>query len=163
MKAHWNSSLIVTTGGEPRNISPQSGKYVACSHGIVRRSLARTHGLPQLVMLSCAAGSCAADLQPHLEPHLERGRWCWERAARLALPAPPVGSLLGDTECLIMEFAKAPCHTSPSRVLCDSFHTVTKAVSTLLLGPLQPNQSISSKLQKCKRWRLKPPHARLDS
>jgi hypothetical protein len=65
VKTLWNISLILATGGEPRNFSPQSGKHVACSEGIVERSPRRTHGL---LHLSFGSWTPAVGPQPKAMP-----------------------------------------------------------------------------------------------
>ena len=48
VKTQWNICLVMATGGEPRNISPQSEKHVVCSYGIVKRLPAGIHQLRQI-------------------------------------------------------------------------------------------------------------------
>ena len=48
VKTLWDISLITATGGEPRNVSPQTEQRVVGSEGIVKRSFAGALGLLQL-------------------------------------------------------------------------------------------------------------------
>jgi len=56
VKSLWDICLITAAARDPRNVSPLTQEHVVCSCGLVRRSLARTHGPPQLSFRSACCG-----------------------------------------------------------------------------------------------------------